>query len=360
MKICLINSLYHPFTRGGAEKVCQQMAQNLRDKGHQVFIVSAKPKKITVEANGTEKIYYLHSNYLNLAKHSIFYRLFWHFFNLFSFSNYRKLKAILEAEQPDLVISHNLMGVGFYTIRALNTSKVNYHHFLHDIQLLHPSGLLIYDKEKQLKYLVTKLYRLLLKKILIKPDLVISPSQWLLKLHQDYGYFKQVETKIESLGKYFPLSETNVKLTSLDLFSGQDYFLFAGQLESHKGIEFLLDTFLYHNPKHYNLAIAGKGQLEAKLKKQAKDSTNIHFLGHLDQEKLNQAILYSQALIVPSLCYENSPLIITEAKGLAKPVIGSNLGGIAEASPNQELLFTPLSQDDLSKKLDLVANKKGL
>jgi glycosyltransferase involved in cell wall biosynthesis len=43
------------------------------------------------------------------------------------------------------------------------------------------------------------------------------------------------------------------------------------------------------------------------------------------------------AVVVPSLWWENSPLIIQEAAAAGRPVLGSDLGGIAEklgASPS--------------------------
>ena len=44
MKICLINNLYKPFNRGGAEKVAETIVDGLIKAGHEVFIISTKPR----------------------------------------------------------------------------------------------------------------------------------------------------------------------------------------------------------------------------------------------------------------------------------------------------------------------------
>jgi glycosyltransferase involved in cell wall biosynthesis len=100
-------------------------------------------------------------------------------------------------------------------------------------------------------------------------------------------------------------------------------FLFAGQLEDHKGISWLI-SFWKKNNIVETLYIAGKGSVAIK------ETPNIKPLGQLTHEELICAFATVDFLIFPSLCYENSPAIIAEALAFGLPVIVSEIGGSAE------------------------------
>jgi glycosyltransferase involved in cell wall biosynthesis len=344
MKICLINNLYPPYERGGAEKVSAQMVKNLKAENHNVFIITTKPKFPDLKKNENDKIFYIKSDFFNLGKKSIFIKFFWHLKNLFSFYQYKKILEILNKEKPDLVISHNLIGLGFLTTQAIKLSGAKHHHFLHDIQLLHPSGLIILGKEQKINYLPAKLYRFFTKKIMGSPDLIISPSYWLLKEHQKRGFFPSSKIEIR------PFAQNTIAKTAKK--KNIKKLLFAGQIEKHKGVIFLINAFKNLAAKDMILQIAGNGNLLEKAKKIAKEDKRIIFLGNLNKQQLNQIMMQSDALVVPSLCYENSPLIITEAKEAGLKIIASNLGGIPETISETDSLFTPNSMEDLFKKIN--------
>jgi glycosyltransferase involved in cell wall biosynthesis len=106
-----------------------------------------------------------------------------------------------------------------------------------------------------------------------------------------------------------------------------NYYLFVGQLEKHKGIEWLIDVWK-KNSVQGELLIIGKGSQEEALKQQLSDK--IKLLGCKRGEEFRQLISQVDFLIVPSLCYENSPSVIPLAFQNATPVIVANIGGAAE------------------------------
>jgi glycosyltransferase involved in cell wall biosynthesis len=57
---------------------------------------------------------------------------------------------------------------------------------------------------------------------------------------------------------------------------------------------------------------------------------NIHFKGGYDNHSIQSVLADIDVLLVPSLWYENSPLVIQEAFLAGIPVITSNLGGMKE------------------------------
>ncbi|MBU0880203.1 glycosyltransferase family 4 protein, partial [Patescibacteria group bacterium] len=83
----------------------------------------------------------------------------------------------------------------------------------------------------------------------------------------------------------------------------------------------------------------------------------INILGKIDRESVAKYLNQVDCLIVPSLCYENSPTVIYEAFSMGLPVIASKIGGITELmKDNQEMLFEPGNKDDLINKILFVIN----
>ena len=150
MKICLINNLYRPFNRGGAEKVCETIVKGLIKAGHEVFIITTKPRDQLSIINYQLPIYYLNSLYYNLNKLPKFLRIFWHFWDLFNFASYFKIKKILQAEKCGAVITNNLMGAGFLTPLAIRSLNIKHLHIAHDIQLIYTSGFAYYGEERMI------------------------------------------------------------------------------------------------------------------------------------------------------------------------------------------------------------------
>ena len=70
MVIGIANNLYPPFgLDSGAEIIAQQMAETLRQQGHEVFVISTKPKKSARPQ--TQDLYWLNSRYEMLAEMNI-------------------------------------------------------------------------------------------------------------------------------------------------------------------------------------------------------------------------------------------------------------------------------------------------
>jgi glycosyltransferase involved in cell wall biosynthesis len=67
-------------------------------------------------------------------------------------------------------------------------------------------------------------------------------------------------------------------------------------------------------------------------------------------------------VVVPSTWWENSPLVIQEAFGHGKPIICSDIGGMAEKVTDgvNGLHFRARDPDDLAQKLEEAATTPGL
>jgi glycosyltransferase involved in cell wall biosynthesis len=114
---------------------------------------------------------------------------------------------------------------------------------------------------------------------------------------------------------------------------------FFGQISRLKGIDVLLDAaallekqgvdglrFDIHGD-HTGQPPAFRDAFEARL---AKLPGNVRFCGPYENRRVHQLMRSVQAVIVPSIWWENSPLVIQEALLNRRPVITSDTGGMAE------------------------------
>lgn len=357
MKIALANNLYYPYNRGGAETVIKKMATDLRTQNHEVILFTLYPKKdapsdkIQVSVEDGIKIYRLVSNYFRLAEFSPLKKLFWHLGDIFSWKKTAAIKKILLNEKPELIITHNLMGLGFQLPRAVRKLGIRHEHYLHDIQLLHPSGLMMFGEEWRVDSLSAKIYQYFTRSAFNSPAKVTSPSDWLLKEHLKRGFFKDSEKEVKQTATNNIGIENNTRINNIN--SGIKNFLFVGQIEYHKGVILLIKAFREAIKKNPNLrlTLAGKGTLLTEAKKLSADETRIEFLDNLNHGDIEPLMAKSDYLIVPSLCYENSPTTIYEAHSVGLPVIAANIGGIPEIIQAGDRLFQPGDIDDLVKNI---------
>ncbi len=369
MKVGLLNNLYFPYNRGGAETIVSESAKKFLAHGDELFIISTRPRRKRNQAGEKEaaaiktrgysfKLYYLPSRFRDLACLSYGHRFFWHLIDIFNFKKRWQIKKILRQEKPDLIITHNLTGLGFLLPKLLKKMEVKHEHFLHDLQLLHPSGLMIYGQEKKFKSSAAKLYQALTRRLFASPDKVISPSRWLMQEHEDRGFF------IKSLREITPfkaLSEPHSETVEGKKPGNKNpVFLFVGQMEKHKGIFLLLEAFEKLPNPEASLLMVGVGKQLAAAENMAAKDERVKFLGRQDGADLKSLIAKSRYLIVPSLCYENSPTIIRRAHAQNRPVIASNLGGIPEIVRTGDLLFRPGDEADLLEKLKMASQTIGV
>lgn len=349
MKVCLVNNLLTPYNRGGAEKIVATLAEAIIADGHEVVFISTKPVKATTPPASSSTHYYLPSYYHNLNKWSYLARSLWHLIGFFNYRREKILKEILTKESPDLLITNNLVGIGFCLGRLAQSLNLKHFHILHDIQLLHPTGLLIYGRVGELASAPAKLYQRLTRTSLGQPQAVIAPSQWLLNEHLKRGFF----TKTVSVVINNPTANSSEKV---DHSKNNSVFLYVGQIEEYKGVRLLLSAwvdFLTRTKAEAKLIMVGDGFLLDSLK--LLKTPQVEFTGRLQKEALDKIYREASCLVVPSLCYENSPTVIYEATQLNLPVIAVGLGGTKELlSP--DYLFQP-ELSALSDKL-VWANKK--
>ena len=353
MKVCLINNLYKPYARGGAETYVEKLFLGFSERGDDVFVISTKPyKSKTKEENN---VYYLKSFYYSLSTIPKFLRIFWHFFNIFNFLNYYKIKKIIKKEKPDLVITNNLLGLSFLLPSLFKSLGLKHLHILHDIQLLHPSGLMYLGKEDIIDSFFAKIYQKINIYLFSSLKYIIAPSNWIINTHKEKGFFKNAKThRFFNPINSILIEKKNIKKDSFD-------FLYVGQIEEHKGVIEVFDILnsLMNNNNDLNFSVIGSGSLLGDMKKRYSGS-RIRFLGKINKEDIFRHMSMSDCLLVPSLCYENSPTVIYEAAICDLNYIYSDFAGASEIGKYfGGVGYDPKDENSIKRTIANIAQEKN-
>ncbi len=364
MKIGIVTNLYPPHARGGAENVIVRIVEQLLAMGHDVFVVTGQPKAkgVAVEIGTTsiERIYrfFPKNIYFTLDdyRYSWPFRLLWHVTDAFSRSGSNAVAQILADEKPDIVLTNNLKGIGLRIPEVIQAMHIPHVHILHDLQLVTPSGLRMfgYEKERWFTKPVHIAYRMICRARMGKPSLVLSPSQYLLDEYQRAGFFQH--TDVRCMPNPSPSAITVFRDSHR---SGPLRLLFVGQLALHKGIAFLLNAFAKFDGD-IRLHIAGGGQMRAMVEERVAHDKRIVYLGYTPPEELAKCMIAVDAVVVPSLCYENSPTVIYESLSVGVPLVASRIGGVGELIQHEKtgFLFTPGDEQDFLRVLQVLDAQK--
>lgn len=158
-------------------------------------------------------------------------------------------------------------------------------------------------------------------------DAFIAPSRFIGDKHRELGF----DAPIVHLPYFVPEPDDGGDKTDAPRDT-RPYFLFAGRLEKLKGAQTLIPIFRTYAKAR--LLIAGAGNYESELRRLSEGSTNIEFLGRRSEEELSRLYRAATALIVPSLWYENQPIVALEAFRERTPVLVRRIGALPELVEN--------------------------
>lgn len=328
MKILIITNLYPPYERGGAELVVRKEARTLRDEGNEVFILTSTPfrglSSLRPQGKVEDGIKVLRYFPLNVFwyKHDWKFlkgiRFLWHILDTLNVHSYFVTRGVLKKLNPDQVRTHNLKGVGLTTALALQKNmRREWTHFIHDVQLFEPSGLL-YKKQT----LGAGVYSAITRKLFGSPWQIEAPSRWVVQEHKSRGFFKDSADKIV---RWYPPAAQILKENG----NKNPRLMFVGQLAQHKGILFLAQV-LCSLPSGYTLDVVGGGPLQKEVEGVFAGNPWVYFHGQVTQQEVRGLLKNADYLVVPSLASENCPTVIVDALVAGVPVIASRIGGIPE------------------------------
>lgn len=143
---------------------------------------------------------------------------------------------------------------------------------------------------------------------------------------------------------------------------------YIGQIASHKGLDILIRAFsaLPLGGRPVTLSVHGdltrNPRYAATLARLAAADPRITLAGRFENSAVGSVLEQTDALVVPSIWYENSPLAILEAHAARRPVLVSAMGGMAELVRDEVdgLHFRPGDAADLARQIQRLRVEPGL
>lgn len=141
-------------------------------------------------------------------------------------------------------------------------------------------------------------------------------------------------------------------------WNGKFMVLFVGRFIKIKGIDVLLQVAKKSQNDGINFALIGDGPMSDYIQKTSLKTSNIIFVGKVDNREL--AIYYnsSDILVIPSQYEEGFGRVILEALSCGLPVVGANKGGIPEAVDDRVGVLVEPSYEKLKETIEELYNNK--
>lgn len=342
MKILMVNKFLYP--RGGAESYMFGIGKRLEDTGHEVEYFGMYDEKNIVENKDG-----LYTQNMDFHTSSL-KKLFYPFKIIYSLEAKKKIGKVIDRMKPDVIHLNNInFQLTPSIIDAAKKRGVPVVWTVHDYQLICPNHLLYNEQKGEIcekcvgkgkagcirdkcihgstvKSIIGAIeanfykHRSTYKNV----DAFICPSAFLRS--------KLLEGNSELFGKKAVVIRNYVTEKKLPEKAKSNfdfpYVAFAGRLSEEKGIDVLRQTAeLLPDVK---FVVMGNGPKEQTLK----GIKNIIRTGFLTGDELTANIAFANALLVPSVWYENCPMSILEAYMLGVPCVAVNKGGMAELIEN--------------------------
>jgi len=368
MRVLQVNKFF--WENAGPERYMLEISRLLQRRGHEVLFFAMDHERNLpsphrryfvsgIDYRNASPWYRLRTAARTVAK------------TVYSLESRRKMQALLKAARPDVAHLHGISRqISPSVLHALKDAGVPVVQTVHNAELLCPAAHLYIEHRGQVcqrclggKYYHAVLHRCLRRSVAASAlvgaaqyihrksrifernvDLFVAPSRFLAGKLVDGGI---PSTKIRHLPNFIDLAHY---APSAD--AGR-YGLYLGRLSAEKGLVTLLDAAA--KAPEVPLVIAGEGPQQEELRQRAreKELLNVRFAGYQRGEPLRDMLRHAAFVVLPSECFENSPMVIYEAGATGRPVLASRIGGIPELVVEGQtgLLFGPGSADELSRQM---------
>ncbi|OWW18833.1 transferase [Noviherbaspirillum denitrificans] len=337
MKILVAHNAYQH--RGGEDAVVEDEVDLLRRYGHEV------------------KVYRQHNDALNRmspAKAAVS--------AIWSQDAASEVEALCERFHPDVIHVHNtfpLISPSLYWMA--DSLQIPVVQTLHNFRLLCPQAIFLRDG-KICEDCVGKLpWRSVTRKCYRASAMQSAVITTMLATHRAIGTFRDRVTRYIALNRFarakyiegglpadrFRIKPNFVESPGIPEWTGRQGGMYVGRLSSEKGLEVLAATARLDGAAQVD--VIGGGPLEAL----ARETFGERFLGYRPLPDIMARMGRASYLVLPSICYENSPRAIVEAFACGLPVIASRLGALADLVRDgvTGLLFNPGDPVDLAAQI---------
>jgi glycosyltransferase involved in cell wall biosynthesis len=340
MRILIISNLFPPYIMGGAEMAAHSLAVWLAGAGHEVRVLTTAPER-SVEGTETlapglavtrryfENVYQVY----RAPRNSLARKAVWHFKDHFHPDSERIAREIIDDFQPDVVNTHDLQGIGYNLLKAIGDRGLPCVQVLHDFGFICLSmNMFRHGRECSHHHLACQGSAAIKRGFFghIKALSFVSPSAALLERYRPH-LPHHLEACVIPLPLYFaPAPRRPARAPGNG--GGPLRLLYVGQIEPWKGIDFLCEILapLAQRGGRFHLQVVGGGGLLAGLQARFAGADWITLTGKVAAAEVGAHMAASDLLVVPSVWFENAPLVISQALRLGLPVLASRVGGLPE------------------------------
>ncbi|MGB7338578.1 MAG: glycosyltransferase family 4 protein [Phototrophicaceae bacterium] len=371
MRVLILSDTIPPENRGGAGIVTWRLACQLRDMGHDVFMIAATRQAYFEEVRDGISTYHIHVDYPER---------FHAWLSLYNPQVNGDLRRLYQQIQPDVINAHNIhahltyhsmqiahdMGIpvvfSSHDVMPFAYHKMSY--FIKrdqcDIESLNDYRLPPFFNLKQMRFRYNPLRNLTIRRILSHAvQIRTAPSQALCDAHHANGlpHFTCVHNGIDEAA--FRASETVIQdlKTRLNL-QDRKVILFAGRLTGAKGTRELLNVLLRvieHVPTVALLVLSSVPINEQITDERYQTLADQHIIvgGWLDGKELAAAFHIADIMVAPSIIFDTFPTVNLEAMASHSVVMASCFGGSREAVIDGETgyIINPFATDDFANKM---------
>ncbi len=264
----------------------------------------------------------------------------------------RHFRRFLEAVRPDVVHFQHTLFLGYDTIREVKETipAAPIVYTLHDfLPICHRNGQMVRTRADELCIAASPRRchecfpdisptsfaqrERFIKAHFELVDLFIAPSEFVRQRYIEWGLPPE-KILFEDYGRLFPADRRDDPADRPRTRLG-----FFGQMTRFKGLDVLLEAMKLLKqrdvPVHLwihgaNLELAGHGYRRRIETLHAETRGVVTIAGSYDRSELPQLMAEIDWVVVPSIWWENSPLVIQEALMHGRPVVCSDIGGMAE------------------------------
>ncbi len=374
MKICLITNIYEPYELGGTEVYVKTLANALKEKGHDVFVITTCPpqkhfRTVINETIDEIKVYRFYPFNLywgyRAQEKSLLVKSLWHLVEQWNPHVYFTVRRILDKELPGVVHINNVGGFSNSIFWACQKSGRKVVYTLHDYISICPKSIKLRSNFEvcQSTRLPCKIYQKMKRwSVSSRVDFFVCPSLFSAQLHKQDGFPKNGSCSVIPHGIEMSSFDSSAKKAS-DGNGEQDSsvnVLYLGQIVPHKGVSLLAKAFKKVSRNDLRLHIAGDGDYSSRMQDELKDLSNVTFYGHVSGQEKERLLAGSDVCVLPSICYETAGLVILEAYRYGLPVIGSKIGAIPEmiAENKTGFLFEPGDESGLVSVMQNISKER--
>ncbi|WP_226583455.1 glycosyltransferase [Acuticoccus sediminis] len=185
-------------------------------------------------------------------------------------------------------------------------------------------------------------------------DIIVSPSHFLKQRFVDWGL---ADDAVHVLDNGLPVGDASA--FDLSLADRSRKFAFFGQATPTKGLDVLLDAVGLLNgtletPVSVDIYGVSQKRFEDFWPGMAVPD-GVRFRGRYQASDAVALMKQFGWIVIPSVWWENSPVVIQEARAAGVPMIASRLGGVLEKTTGWSLHFAPGDPVDLARVMGSVA-----